>query len=33
MLAGLGVKRRAVADYLASVVVNRDPETFVRVAA
>jgi hypothetical protein len=27
------MKRRAVASYLASVVVNRDPETFVGVTS
>jgi len=27
------MKRRAVARYLASIVVNRDPETFVGVAS
>jgi hypothetical protein len=25
----LGMKRRAVAGYLASVIINRDPETFM----
>ena len=30
---GLGMKRRAVAGYLASVVVDGDPETFVGVTS